>query len=158
MTVGEHCLLSTGERFTSDRVAAPQGRHVLGRVDPPASHQLSPNHGWILIYGHRAERHPQRADDHPVKALAALTVLLLAGWLAGKLRFLAPHKSRLFHLHAPLLGGVTLILFLNLCAIYYSVARWLFLRETGRKLLLHLDRQRATDDTAIEDLRPFLKS
>ena len=89
--------------------------------------------------------------------LAALTAFLLAGWLAGELRFLAPHKSLLFHLYAPLLGGVTLVLFLNLCAIYYSVARWLFLRETGRKLL-HLDRQLATDDTAIEDLRPFKKS
>ena len=56
-----------------------------------------------------------------------------------------------------LLGGVTLVLFLNLCAIYYSVARWLFLRDTGRKLL-HLDRQLATDDAAIEDLRSYLKS
>jgi len=63
--------------------------------------------------------------------LAALTVFLLAGWLAGELRFLAPHKFLLFHLYAPLLGGVTLVLFLNLCAIYYSVARWLFLRETA---------------------------
>ena len=42
-------------------------------------------------------------------------------------------------------------------ANWCGVARWLFLRETSRKLL-HLDRQLATDDTAIEDLRPFLKS
>lgn len=89
--------------------------------------------------------------------LAAITVFLLAGWLAGELRFLVPYKTVLFRLHAPLLGGLTLVLFLNLCAIYYSVARWLFLRDTGRKLL-HLDRQLATDDAAIEDLRTFLKS
>ena len=89
--------------------------------------------------------------------LAALTVFLIAGWLAGELRFLAPYKTVLFHEHAALIGWAVLILFLNLTATYYSVARWLFLRETGRKLL-HLDRQLAPDDTAIEDLRPFLKS
>ena len=88
--------------------------------------------------------------------LAALTVFLLAGWLAGELRFLAPYKTVLFTRYALLLGSATLIFFLNLCAIYYSVARWLFLRDTGRKLL-HLDRQLATGDTAIEDLRAYLK-
>jgi len=40
--------------------------------------------------------------------------------------------------------------------IYYSVARWLFLRDTGRKLL-HLDRQLATDDAVLDDLRSYLK-
>ena len=89
--------------------------------------------------------------------LAALSVFLLVCWLAGELRFLAPYKSPLFRFHAPLLGGLILLLFFHLCALYYSVARWLFLRETGRKLQ-HLDRQLASDDTAIEDLRPFLKS
>ena len=28
----------------------------------------------------------------------------------------------------------SLVLFLNLCAAYYGIARWLFLRDTGRKL------------------------
>jgi len=61
--------------------------------------------------------------------LAALTVFLFAGWLAGELRFLAPYKTVLFHEHAALIGGAALILFLNLPATYYSVARWLFLRH-----------------------------
>jgi hypothetical protein len=87
--------------------------------------------------------------------LAALTLFLLVAWLAGELRFLAPYKTVLFSRHAPLLGGVALILFLNLCATYYSVARWLFLRQTGRKLL-HLDRQLVTNDAAIEELRTHL--
>ena len=87
--------------------------------------------------------------------LAALTVFLLVAWLAGELRFLAPYKTVLFTRHGLLLGGATLILFLNLCATYYSVARWLFLRQTGRKLL-HLDRQLVTNDTAIEELRTYL--
>ena len=63
--------------------------------------------------------------------LAALSVFLFAGWLAGELRFLAPYKTVLFHEHAALIGGAALILFLNLTAIYYSVARWLFLRDTA---------------------------
>ncbi|MGD9902801.1 MAG: hypothetical protein AB7U83_04970 [Vicinamibacterales bacterium] len=87
--------------------------------------------------------------------LAGITEFLLVGWLAGELRFLAPYKAVLFREHAGILGIVTAVVFLNLCALYYSAARWLFLRETGRKLR-HLDRQLGSDDTALEDLRPFL--
>jgi hypothetical protein len=89
--------------------------------------------------------------------LAALTLFLLAGWLASELRFLAPYKTVLFSRHATLIGWAALLVFLNLCAIYYSIARWLLLRDTGRKLL-HLDRQLATDDAVLEDLRTYLKS
>ena len=89
--------------------------------------------------------------------LAAVTVFLVVGWIAGELRFLAPYKTILFHEHAALIAGATVILFLNLCAIYYGVARWLFLRDTGRKLM-HLDRQLATDDAVLDDLRSYLKS
>lgn len=88
--------------------------------------------------------------------LAAVTEFLLLAWLAGELQFLAPYKAVLFRQHGTLLGGVLLILFLNLCALYYTVARWLFLRETGRKLQ-HLDRQLGSEDTALDDLRPFLQ-
>ena len=88
--------------------------------------------------------------------LAALSVFLFAGWLAGELRFLAPYKTVLFHEHAALIGWAALTLFLNLTATYYSVARWLFLRDTGRKLL-HIDRQLATDDAVLDDLRSYLK-
>ena len=89
--------------------------------------------------------------------LAAVTVFLLVGWIAGELRFLAAYKALLFHEHAALIGGAILILFLNLTATFYSVARWFFLRDTGRKLL-HIDRQLATNDAVIEDLRSYLKS
>jgi len=89
--------------------------------------------------------------------LAALTVFLLTGWLAGELRFLAPYKSALFHLHGTFIVSAGLIVFLNLCAGYYAVARWLFLRDTGRKLT-HLDRQLLSDDGVHEDLPPRLWS
>jgi len=91
-----------------------------------------------------------------VAFLAALTVFLIAAWLAGELTFLAPYKGFLFQRHGDVIAGGALLLFLNLCAIYYSLARWLFLRDTGRKLL-HLDRQLATRDSALDDVRPFLK-
>jgi hypothetical protein len=85
--------------------------------------------------------------------LAAVTLFLLAAWLAGELVFLAPYKVTLFRHHGWFMGGVLLVVFFNLCALYYSVARWLFLRDSGRKLL-HLDRQLGTSDTALDDLGP----
>ena len=91
-----------------------------------------------------------------VAFLAALTVFLFAAWLAGELTFLAPYKGFLFHRHGVLIGTGALLLFLNLCAVYYGIARWLFLRDTGRKLL-HLDRQLATRDSALDDVRSYLK-
>src|SRR5204862_1946403 len=70
--------------------------------------------------------------------LAALTTFLLVAWLAGELTFLAPYRVALFHLHSPLILTTALLVFLHLCAAFYTLARWLFLRDTGRKLT-HLD-------------------
>ena len=89
--------------------------------------------------------------------LAALTVFLVAGWLAGELSFLAPYKAGLFRLHGTFILGGLLLLFLNLCAAYYRLARWLFLRDTGRKLR-HLDHQLKTPDAVLDELRDDLAS
>ncbi len=89
--------------------------------------------------------------------LAALTVFVLAAWLAGELDFLAPYRTAIFRQYGLLLGGTALVLFLNLTALYYTAARWLFLRETGRKLA-HIDRQLPTQDGALEELRNLLNS
>ena len=83
--------------------------------------------------------------------LAVITVFLLAGWLAGELSFLVPYRAALFSRHGGLIAGVVLVLFFNLSAVYYHLARWLFLRDTGSKLL-HLDRQLGTADAAIKDI------
>lgn len=88
--------------------------------------------------------------------LAALTVFLAAGWLAAELTFLVPYKALLFQRHGLRITVATVLLFLNLFAIYYGIGRWLFLRDTGRKLL-HVDRQLTSPDTVLEDLRQQLK-
>ena len=90
-----------------------------------------------------------------VAFLAALTLFLLAAWLAGELAFLAPHKGLLFRQHGWTIGAAALLVFLNLCAFYYLMARWLFLRDTGRKLT-HVDQQLATDDGVHQELREHL--
>ena len=86
---------------------------------------------------------------------AALTTFLVVAWLAGELSFLAPYKAGLFHEHGLMIGGSVLLLFLHLSALYYAVARWLFLRDAGRKLT-HLDRQLGTPEGVHEELRVHL--
>ena len=65
--------------------------------------------------------------------LAALTVFLLAAWLAGQLSFLAPYKAPLFRLQGTFIAGMALMVFPNLCAAYHLLARWVFRHESGRK-------------------------
>lgn len=90
-----------------------------------------------------------------VAFLAAVTVFLLCAWLAGELVFLAPYRRLLFGQHGWLIAAVVLLLFFNVCATYYSVARWLFERNTGRKLS-RLDDQLTAPDSPLEDLRERL--
>lgn len=85
--------------------------------------------------------------------LAALTTVLLVAWFAGELTILAPYKVALFHLHGPLILSAVLLVFLHLCAGFYTVARWLFLRDTGRKLT-HLDQQLLASDGVHPDVPP----
>ena len=89
--------------------------------------------------------------------LAALTLFLLVAWLAGELSFLAPYRTALFTLHGRLIAELALLIFFNLCAVYYAVARWLFLRDTGRKLT-HVDRQLMASAGVAEDVPPELWS
>ena len=84
--------------------------------------------------------------------LAALVLFLVAAWLAGELTFLAPYKRSLFQLYGTVIVGSALVVFFNLHAAFYVVARWLFLRDTGRKLT-HLDGQLITPDALEYDLR-----
>ncbi len=86
-----------------------------------------------------------------------LVVFLIVGWIAGELQFLAPFRAVLFREHGTLIVAAVFLLFLNLCAAFYAVGRWFFLRDTGRKLR-HLDHQLSSPDAVLEDLGRDLSS
>jgi hypothetical protein len=84
--------------------------------------------------------------------LAGLTTFVLVAWLAAELSFLTPYKAVIFRTYGVhILAGVVLI-FVNLAGAYYYVARWLFLRDAGRKLT-HIDRQLRSAPGLHDDLR-----
>jgi len=86
---------------------------------------------------------------------AALTTFLIVAWLAGELSFLAPYKAGLFRQHGMVIGAGVLLLFLHLSALYYAIARWLFLRDAGRKMT-QMDRELGTAEGLQEDLRAHI--
>jgi hypothetical protein len=88
--------------------------------------------------------------------LAALVLLLTVFWVGGELTYLAPYKRLLFRDHGLQIGLFLLVLFVNLFALFYGLARLLFLKDTGVKLH-HLDRQLATRDTVLLDLSNRLR-
>jgi hypothetical protein len=71
---------------------------------------------------------------------AAMSVMLLAFWLLGQLDFLVPYKRLVFGRHLWLIVSAAVLIFLNVFALSYALARGLFLKDTGRKLA-HVDRQ-----------------
>jgi hypothetical protein len=88
--------------------------------------------------------------------LAGLTTFVLAAWLAAELSFLAPYKAAIFRTYGlHILAGVVLV-FVNLLGTYYLVARWLFLRDAGRKLT-HIDRQLRSAPGLHDDLRRYFQ-
>jgi len=89
--------------------------------------------------------------------LAAMVVVLLLCWTMGQLSFLAPYKHFIFPRYLwPIVGYVVLV-FLNLFALFYTITRALFLKDTGRKLA-HVDRLMQTPDTIARDLSDRLAS
>ena len=88
--------------------------------------------------------------------LAGLTTIILAAWLAAELSFLAPYKAAIFRTYGlHIVVGVVLV-FVNLLGTYYLVARWLFLRDAGRKLT-HIDRQLRSAPGLHDDLRRYFQ-
>ena len=84
--------------------------------------------------------------------LAGLTTFILAAWLAAELSFLAPYRAAIFRSYGlHILAGAVLV-FVNLLGTYYLIARWLFLRDAGRKLT-HIDRQLRSAPGLHDDLR-----
>ncbi|MEO7888853.1 MAG: hypothetical protein ABIW19_02520 [Vicinamibacterales bacterium] len=83
--------------------------------------------------------------------LAAMVVLLLVFWVMGQLEFLAPYKHSILPRYLWVIVASVVVVFLNVFALFYAASRWLFLKETGRKLA-HVERQLHTPDTVVRDL------
>jgi hypothetical protein len=71
---------------------------------------------------------------------AAVVVLALLLFLAGKLRFLTPYRFLILHHYAPAILLFLAVLFVNLTAAFFALGRGFFLKDTGRKLA-HFDRE-----------------
>jgi hypothetical protein len=88
--------------------------------------------------------------------IAAMLLLLGLFWIGGETAFLAPYRRLLFTEYGVQIGLFLLVVFINLFAACYGVARVLFLKDTGVKLH-HLDRQLATRDTVLTDLSSHIE-
>jgi hypothetical protein len=83
--------------------------------------------------------------------LAAMVMVLLLFVLMDQLSFLVPYKRLIFTRYLWVVVTAIAALFLNLFALFYTITRRLFLKDTGRKLA-HVDRQLLTPDTIVRDL------
>ena len=83
--------------------------------------------------------------------LAAMIVLVILLSLMGDLQYLAPYKRAIFPRYLPVMAGAVGVLFLNVFALVYLIARALFLKDTGRKLA-HVEKQLRAGDVVARDL------
>jgi hypothetical protein len=83
--------------------------------------------------------------------LAAMVIILLLFTLMDQLSFLVPYKRLIFTRYLWVIVTAIAVTFVNLFALFYTLTRRLFLKDTGRKLA-HVDRQLLTRDTIVRDL------
>ena len=83
--------------------------------------------------------------------LAGLVSAILCVLLLDQLSFLVPYRRFILQNYLWVIVGSLVVVFLNLFAFFYAINRWLFLKDTGRKLA-HVDKQLRTPDTIVRDL------
>jgi hypothetical protein len=88
--------------------------------------------------------------------LAFMILLLLLAGITGDLQYLAPYKHAIFPRHLGVVAGAIGLVFFNLFAFIYTVARALFLKDTGRKLA-HVEKQVRAGDVIARDLADRLE-
>jgi uncharacterized membrane protein len=71
---------------------------------------------------------------------AAVVTLATIFLLADQLRFLAPYRFLLVRHYLPPILISIMILFVNLVAVFFTLGRRFFLKDTGSKLA-HFDRE-----------------
>ena len=86
-------------------------------------------------------------------AVFVTTILFLALgiFLLQECQFLIPYRHVLFIRYGSVLFGFAAALFINLFAAVYLICRWVFLKDTGRKLA-HLEKQLRTGTTPSDEL------
>ena len=90
--------------------------------------------------------------------VAGILTLALVMVVMSETTYLAPYKRTLLARHLWTIIGALVVVFLNLFAAGYFVARVLFLRDTGRKLA-HVEKEIAlgVGDTIAQELGARLK-
>jgi hypothetical protein len=83
--------------------------------------------------------------------LAAMIVLVLVISVMGDLQYLARYKHVIVPRYLGVVASAVGVVFVNLFAGIYLVARGLFLKDTGRKLA-HVEKQLRTGDSVARDL------
>jgi hypothetical protein len=90
-------------------------------------------------------------------AIAAVLVYMIGlFWLMGETTFLAPYRKLIVLRYGWILLAVGVLIYLNLVAVFYLLARLLFLRDAGQRLE-HVDKQLAGPDTIARELSDQLK-
>ena len=73
--------------------------------------------------------------------LLALTLFMVFGFLLmDRLKFLVPYRESIFHEYGWAIGLYAALLFGNLFAAFFLIARRFFLKHTGQKLV-YVDKQ-----------------
>lgn len=83
--------------------------------------------------------------------LAGMVVLVLGVVVMSEATVLAPYRDAILTRHLWLIVGALGVVFVNLFAGFYLIARSLLLKDTGRKLA-HVEKQLRTGDTIVRDL------
>ena len=83
--------------------------------------------------------------------LALVLFMAFCFLLMDRLKFLVPYRQMVFHDYGSAIGLYALVLFSNLFATLFLLARRLFLKHTGQKLV-YVDKQLriGEDDLAAE--------
>ena len=87
--------------------------------------------------------------------ITSLIFLALLIFLLQECQFLIAYRHVLFMKYGSALALFGGALFLNLFAVIYLVSRWLFLKDTGRKLA-HLEKQLRTGSSLSDELNKRL--
>jgi len=86
--------------------------------------------------------------------LLALTIFMAFGFLLmDRLKFLAPYRQAIFLDYGWAIGLYAVLLFVNLFATFFVLARKFFLKHTGQKLV-YVDKQiRIGEDDLASQIR-----